>query len=152
LRSGAVSAGEALASLRSQSGLLGYLEAGYFRAENAAAGLGTATNPVTQTILIPAAPDAPVAEPVMPIEPVVLARLRPTPLASPLNLGLVEVVRRRYLAFRKDANRRDQEMIRARQPWPGCRSPSSAEGEGFSSLGRQIPSDAVAAITGEFPV
>jgi hypothetical protein len=116
LRSGMVSAGEALASLRSQSGLLGYLEAGYLTAENAAAGLAMATNPVTQTVLIPAAPDAPVAEPVMPLEPVVLARLRTTPLASPLHLGLVEVVRRRYIAFRKDADRRDKEMIRARQP------------------------------------
>jgi hypothetical protein len=62
------------------------------------------------------APDAPVAEPVTPIEPVVLARLRTTPPASPLHLALVEVVRRRYIAFRKDMDRRDKEMIRARQP------------------------------------
>jgi hypothetical protein len=116
LRSGAVSAGAALAALRSQSGLLGYLEAGFLTAENAAAALATATNPVTQAFLIPAAPGAPVAEPVMPVEPVVLARLRTTPPASPLHLGLVEVVRRRYIAFRKDADRRDKEMIRARQP------------------------------------
>ncbi len=116
MRSSAVSAGEALASLRSQSGLLGYLESGFLTAENAAAALATATNPVTQTFLIPSAPDAPVAEPVMPIEPVVLARLRTTPPASPLHLGLVEVVRRRYIAFRKEVDRRDKEAIRARQP------------------------------------
>jgi hypothetical protein len=53
---------------------------------------------------------------VTPIEPVVLARLRTTPPASALHLGLVEVVRRRYIAFRKDLDRRDKEMIRARQP------------------------------------
>jgi len=52
----------------------------------------------------------------MSIEPVVLARLRTTAPASPLHLGLVEVVRRRYIAFRKDADRRDKQMIRARQP------------------------------------
>jgi hydrogenase maturation protein HypF len=39
-----------------------------------------------------------------------------TPPASPLHLALVEVVRRRYIAFRKDVDRRDKEMIRARQP------------------------------------
>lgn len=116
LRSGTVSVREALAALRSQSGLLGYLEAGFLTAENAAAALATATNPVTQTFLIPSAPDAPVAEPVMPIEPVVLARLRTTPPVSPLHLGLIEVVRRRYIAFRKDADRRDKELVRARQP------------------------------------
>jgi hypothetical protein len=116
LRSGIASAGEALAALRSQSGLLGYLEAGLLTGKNAAAGLATANNPVTQAFLIPASPDAPVAEPVMAIEPVVLARLRSTPPASPLHLGLVEVVRRRYIAFRKDVDRRDKETIRARQP------------------------------------
>jgi hypothetical protein len=67
-------------------------------------------------ILIPFAPDAPVAEPVLAIEPVLLARLRTTLSASPLHLGMIEVVRRRYIAFRKDADRRDKEVIRARQP------------------------------------
>jgi hypothetical protein len=116
LRSGHVSAEEALASLRSQSGLLGYLEAGFVTAENAKAALATATNPMTQSFLIPAAPDAATAQAEVPIEPVVLSRLRATPPASPLHLGLVEVVRRRYIAARKDADRRDKEMIRARQP------------------------------------
>ncbi len=115
LRSGTVSADEALASLRSQSGLLGYLEAGFLTTENAAAALPRTTNPVTQTLLIPAAPDTRAPEPVVPIEPVVLARLRTTPPASPLHLGLVEVVRRRYIAFRKDTDRRDKEAIRASQ-------------------------------------
>jgi hypothetical protein len=73
-------------------------------------------NLVAQALLIPSATAAPAPEPVMPVEPVVLARLRTTAPASPLHLGLVEVVRRRYIAFRKDADRRDKERIRARQP------------------------------------
>jgi hypothetical protein len=117
VRSGTVPVEEALASLRSQTGLLGYLEAGLLTAPNAGAALARTTNPVTQTILIPfAPPDALASEPGTPIEPVVLARLRATPPASPLHLALVEVVRRRYIAFRKDVDRRDKEMIRAKQP------------------------------------
>jgi hypothetical protein len=116
VRSGIVPVEEALPSLRSQTGLLGYLEAGFLTARNAAASLPRTTNPVTQTILIPFAPDASVREAAIPIEPVVLARLRTTPAASPLHLALVEVVRRRYIAFHKEVDRRDKEIIRARQP------------------------------------
>jgi hypothetical protein len=116
VRSGTVAAEDALASLRSQTGLLGYLEGGVVTGPAAGAALARTANPVTQTLLIPFAPDAPVREPVTPIEPVVLARLHTTPPASPLHLALVEVVRRRYIAFRKDVDRRDKEMIRARQP------------------------------------
>jgi hypothetical protein len=105
-----------LASLRSQSGFLGYLEAGWLTAPKAEAALPRTTNLVTQTFLIPFAPDAPVAESVTPLEPVVRARLRTTLPASPLPLALVESVRRRYMAFRKDLDRRDKEMIRAKQP------------------------------------
>jgi hypothetical protein len=115
IRAGTDPADEALASLRSQTGLLGYVEVGFLTRQNAGAALSRTTNPVTQTLLIPFAPDAPVANPVLLIEPVVLARLRTTPPASPLHLALVEVVRRRYIAFRKDVDRRDKEMIRARQ-------------------------------------
>jgi hypothetical protein len=116
VRSSSVPIEVALAALRSQTGLLGYMEAGFLTAQNTGAALSRTTNPVTQTLQIPFAPDAPVLEPVSPIEPVVLARLRTTPPASPLHLALVEVVRRRYIAFRKDLDRRDKERIRARQP------------------------------------
>jgi hypothetical protein len=115
VRSSTVPAEEALASLRSQTGLLGYLEAGFLTAQNAGAALQRTSNPVTQTFLIPFASDASVPEPVTPIEAVVLDRLRTTPPASPLHLALVEVVRRRYIAFRKEVDRRDKEMVRARQ-------------------------------------
>jgi hypothetical protein len=106
---------EALASLRSQAGLLGYMEAGFLTPTNAGTALSGTTNPVTQTFLILYAPDAPVLEAVKPIEPVVLARLRTTPPASALHLALVEVVRRRYIAFRKEVDRRDKELIRGSQ-------------------------------------
>jgi hypothetical protein len=115
VRTGTVGAEEALAALRSQSGLLGYMEAGYLTAQSAREALVKATNPVTQTFLIPFAPNAPVAESVMLIESVVLARLHTTPPASPLHLALVEIVRRRYIAFRNDIDRRDKERIRAQQ-------------------------------------
>jgi hypothetical protein len=115
-RTGTLVAAEALVALRSQTGLLGYLEAGWLTAQDAGAALGRTTNPVTQTFLIPFAPDAPVPEAVTPIEPVVVARLRTTPPASALHLALVEVVRRRYIAFRKALDRHDKERIRARQP------------------------------------
>jgi hypothetical protein len=101
VRSGAVAAEEALASLRSQTGLLGYLEAGFLTTQNAAAALARTTNPVTQTFLLPWVPDAPSADPATPIEPVVLSRLRNTQPASPLHLALVEIVRRATSRFAK---------------------------------------------------
>ncbi len=52
----------------------------------------------------------------MPIDPVVLGRLRTTAPASPLHLALVEVIRRRYIAVCKEIDRRDKEAIRSRQP------------------------------------
>jgi hypothetical protein len=116
VRTGTLPAEEALVSLRSQAGLLGYLEAGYLTSQNATGALLRTTNPVTQTFLVPFAPDAAVPEPVTLIEPVVLARLRTSVPASPLHLALVEIVRRRYIAFRKDVDRRDKETIRAKQP------------------------------------
>jgi hypothetical protein len=116
LRSGTIPVADALASLRSQTGLLAYLEAGYLTADNARAALGISTNPVTQTLLIPFAPDSTPPELALRIEPVVLARLRTTAPASSLHLALVEIVRRRYIQFRKDVDRRDKETIRAKTP------------------------------------
>jgi hypothetical protein len=116
VHSGRLPVADALTLLRSQAGFLSYLEAGHLTAANAAPALGRAPNPVTQSFLIPFAPDAPTAAPVMPIEPVVLRRLRTTTPAAPLHLALVEIIRRRYIAFRKEIDRRDKEAIRARQP------------------------------------
>jgi hypothetical protein len=103
--------------LRSKAGLLAYLEAGYLTADNATAALRQSTNPVAQTLLIPFAPDSPSADLPLSIEPVILARLRTTAPASAMHVALVEVVRRRYIQYRKEADRRDKETIRARTPW-----------------------------------
>jgi hypothetical protein len=116
LRAGNLAVADALGLLRSQAGFLGYLEAAHLTTENAESALTRAVNPVTQSFLIPFAPSTLTAAPVMPIEPVVLGRLRTTPPASPLHLALVEIVRRRYIAFRKELDRRDKEAIRAMQP------------------------------------
>jgi hypothetical protein len=116
LRAGKLAAPDALASLRSQVGFLSCLEASFLTTANAASALERATNPVTHAFLIPFAPDTPTAAPVMPIEPIVLSRLRTTPPAAPLHLALVEIVRRRYIAFRKENDRRDKEAIRTMQP------------------------------------
>lgn len=116
VRSGRLPAADALAGLRSQSGFLGYMEAGCLTAANAGAALGRTTNPVTQVFFIPFAPDASAPAPVTAVEPVVLGRLRTCPPASPLHLALAEVVRRRYIAFRKELDRRDKETIRAQHP------------------------------------
>jgi hypothetical protein len=115
VRTGTFPIEEAVASIRSQAGLLGYVEAGFLTAPNAGAALARVANPVTQAILIPFAPDASTADTTIRLESVVLARLRTTPPASSLHLALVEVVRRRYIAFCKDVDRRDKEMIRTRQ-------------------------------------
>ncbi len=110
-RSHRASAADALRCLRSQAGFLGYLDAGYLTREHAAEALRCTSNPVTQSFLIPFAPDAPVAACLAPVEPLVLQRLRATAPAEPLHLALAEVVRRRYIAFRKELDRRDKDAI-----------------------------------------
>ena len=70
--------------------------------------------PVTQAFLVPFAPNAARGELVLAIEPVIWDRLRTTIPASSLHLSLVEIVRRRYILFRKDADRRDKQEVRQR--------------------------------------
>ena len=74
-------------------------------------------NPITQAFLIPVAPKAPTVPPAPAIEPVVLTRLHAVASGSPLHLALVEIVRRRYIAFHKEIDRQDKERIRAIQSW-----------------------------------
>jgi hypothetical protein len=115
VRAGTMPVETGLASLRSQTGLLGCMEAGLMRPDSVAVALANTTNPITQTFLLPFAPDVPSPEPPMPIEPIVLARLRSAVPGSPLHLALVEIVRRRHIAFCKGEDRRDKELIRAKQ-------------------------------------
>lgn len=105
----------ALAQLLSRAGFGGYFQHGAFADAKAVSGaLASTTNPVTQAYLIPFAPEVELsAASLFPIEPVILNRLRQLDGGSALHLALVEVVRRRYVLFRKDIDRRDKETIRA---------------------------------------
>lgn len=112
---GEVGLATALAQLRSRAGFGGYFQHGAL-ADATAVGdaLAAATNPITQAYLIPSSPATALSPAsVFPIEPVVLNRLRRLEAGSALHLSLAEVVRRRYILFRKDIDRRDKEAIRA---------------------------------------
>jgi hypothetical protein len=107
----------ALAALRSRSGFQGHLERGHLDdPETVRRALERARLPMTQAYLLPCAPqvsDLPV--PVVPIEPVILARLRTVAVGSPLHLALVEAVRRQYKLAWQAADRADKQAIRAAQ-------------------------------------
>jgi hypothetical protein len=79
---------------------------------------------MTQAYLLPSAPamrDLPV--PIVPIEPVVIARLRTVTPGSPLHLALVEAVRRQYKVVCQQADQADKQVVRAAQT--GGSSPDS---------------------------
>ena len=112
---GEVGLAAALAQLRSRAGFGTYFQQRVL-ADATAVGeaLAAATNPITQAYLIPSSPTTALSPAsVFPIEPVVLDRLRRLEAGSALHLSLAEVVRRRYILFRKDIDRRDKEAIRA---------------------------------------
>lgn len=117
VRRGDLPLSAALAGVRSRVGLGEHVLAKSFDDREAvASALAAADHPVTQAFLLPFAPEVdltPAAS--VPIEPVVVNRLRQIPGGSPLHLSLVEVVRRRYILFRKDVDRKDKEAIRAAQ-------------------------------------
>lgn len=113
---GTLAAVDALAQVRSRRGFDTYLAEN--RLADAAAirtALERTTNPITQAFLLPWAPAAAAATPVIPIEPVVERKLRSVAPASALHRSLVEVVRRQYKVFRQDRDRADKEAIRAAQ-------------------------------------
>src|SRR5262249_52827948 len=100
--------------LRSRAGFEAYVERRLLAdVAVVATALGAAALPVTQAFLIPFAPDAPRTPAVTPIEPLIVDRLQKAIPASSFHLSLVEVVRRRYIAFRKDVDRLNKESIRA---------------------------------------
>lgn len=113
---GEISLEEALGSLRSRAGFAGYLQAGLLVATDRIQGVVSATiNPVTQALLLPFAPEAKLSSgSLFVIEPVIVERLRRLTGASPLHLSLVEVVRRRYMRFRKEADGADKAALRKR--------------------------------------
>ncbi len=115
----------ALAALRSRRGFDAYLASGVFESATVVrAALGRTANPITHAFLLPWAPDATTAPPVVAIEPLVEQRLRSVAPGSPLHRSLVEVVRRQYKLFCQDRDRADKEAIRAAQrgrPTSGAR-------------------------------
>jgi hypothetical protein len=106
----------ALSSLRSRRGFDTYLAEGVFgRGAVVRGALGRTANPVTQAFLLPWAPEAVAASPVVVMEPVVEQKLRSVAPASSLHRSLVEVVRRQYKVFCQDRDRADKESIRVAQ-------------------------------------
>jgi hypothetical protein len=86
--------------------------------------LSVARLSITQAYLLPCAPrvqDLPT--PAVPIEPVVLRRLRAESPGSNLHLALVEVVRRQYKLAAQAADKADKEAIRAAQAGAGGATP-----------------------------
>jgi hypothetical protein len=111
---GTIAVADALAQVRSRRGFDTYLaENRFIDAEAIRAGLTRTTSPITQAFLLPWAPAAVTATPVVPIEPVVEQKLRSVAPASSLHRSLVEVVRRQYKVFCQDRDRTDKEAIRA---------------------------------------
>jgi len=113
VRRGEVELAAALTQLRSRAGFGGYFQHGAFADTNAiSAALAATTNPITQSYLIPFCPEIELSSASsFAIEPVVLDRLRRLEAGSSLHLALAEVLRRRYILFRKDIDRRDKETI-----------------------------------------
>jgi hypothetical protein len=78
--------------------------------------LSESRHPVTQAYLLPFVRSAAnLPSTTVPIEPVILARLRKEPPASPLHLILVEAVRRHYRTVLQGRDRADKGAIRAGQ-------------------------------------
>jgi hypothetical protein len=114
VRDGSMEAPAALALLRSRVGLEGFLQAGHLADTQAVSlAIRRTTHPVTQALLLPFSPAAPLSEATPAVEPVVANRLRTVPPTSPLHLTLVEAVRRQYRVYQQAADRRDKEAIRA---------------------------------------
>ncbi len=115
VRRGELPLATALSTLRSRAGFESFAAEGWLGQTTAVeSALAHSAQPVTQAILIPFAPNATRGELVLAIEPVILERLRTTVPVSSMHLSLVEIVRRRYILFRKDADRRDKQQVRQR--------------------------------------
>lgn len=110
----------ALSRLRSRRGFESHLQRGSFRDPGVPwQALLNARLSITQAYLWPLAPDlADVPAATVPIEPVLLHRLRTVPPGSGLHLTLVEAVRRQYELPAQAADRADTEAIRRAAPGP----------------------------------
>ncbi|MGH7174315.1 MAG: hypothetical protein ACRELG_28955, partial [Gemmataceae bacterium] len=113
---------QALAQLRSRRGLESYWQKGHLMDRSSIQDALTRTHlSITQAYLLPLQPDLPLP-PVanVPIEPVILKRLRTVTPASALHLVLAEAVRRQYKLAAQAADRADKQAIRAAQKSPSA--------------------------------
>lgn len=114
---GSLALAQALAQLRSRRGFESYWQKGYLTDRSSIQEALTQSRlSITQAHLLPLYPDLPIL-PVaaVPIEPVILNRLRTVTPASPLHLVLVEAVRRQYKLAAQAADRADKEALRTAQ-------------------------------------
>lgn len=120
LEQGRLDLAQALAQLRSRRGFESYWQKGYLADRSSIQDALVQTNlSITQAYLLPLHPDFPLLPvPSVPIEPVILNRLRTVAPASPLHLVLVEAVRRQYKSSAQAADRANKEAIRAAQHSP----------------------------------
>lgn len=114
-RRGEITLESVLKQLRSRSGFgLHVLEKSFERHLDVSTAVAQTRNPITQAYLIPYVPDIELSPlSAMSIDPLVLSRLKQVSPASPLHIALVEVVRRRYIAWRRQIDREDKEKIRS---------------------------------------
>jgi hypothetical protein len=117
LRRGNVTLAAALSQLRSLRGFDSYLRAGLLTdTASIQAALRVSKQSITQAFLLPYDPaNTELPTPTVPIEPVVVAKLRCVEPASSLHLAIVEIVRRQYELACKAIDRADKEAIRAAQ-------------------------------------
>jgi hypothetical protein len=119
-KAGTLSLAEALSGMRSRRGLERFWQGGLL---NDAAIVGQALLQtqlsITQAILLPCARVEVIPPvPTVPLEPVVVNRLRTVAPASALHLALIEVVRRQYKLAMQNADAADKQAIRAAQANP----------------------------------
>jgi hypothetical protein len=122
---GTISVAQALARLRSRRGLETFLQGGYLK-DPAVVGqaLFQTRLSITQAILVPCAgADAAPLTSTVPMEPVVMNRLRTVAPGSALHLALIEVVRRQYKLAMQNADAADKQAIRAAQAHPPANNP-----------------------------
>jgi hypothetical protein len=105
---------ETLSALRSRRGFEALLQQNHLHDPNRVeAAIRQTTLSITQAYLLPCAPKGCIPPPAtVPIEPVVLERLRTAVPGSRLHLSLVEIVRRQYKMAAQTADRKNKEAIR----------------------------------------
>jgi hypothetical protein len=108
----------ALAQVRSRTGFENYLQRGYLSdPAPVRQALHESTLSVTHAFLLPGVPDVENLPPVtVPIEPILVRRLRTVSPGSTLHLTIVEAVRRQYKLAMQAADRADKEATRAARP------------------------------------